>query len=83
MHTEHVVTTGNHAQTTANLLNLKLPAIPVEHQFIVTDEDPKLIAFPAMNPEHPVLRDADANGTSAKSEVVDTWTIRKKCSCKI
>ncbi len=58
---EHVVTaTGNHAQTTANLLNIKLSAIPVEHQFIVTEPDKKLIAFRENNPEHPVLRDADA-----------------------
>ena len=59
---EHVVTaTGNHAQRTANLLGLKIPAIPVEHQFIVTEPDPDLVAWRAAgNPEHPVLRDADA-----------------------
>ena len=43
IHAEHVVTaTGNHAQRTAKLLNIKMPAIPVEHQFIVTDVDPEL-----------------------------------------
>ena len=59
---EHVVTaTGNHAQRTAKLLGLKIPAIPVEHQFIVTEPDPDLVAWRAEgNPEHPVLRDADA-----------------------
>ena len=59
---EHVVTaTGNHAQRTARLLGLKLPAIPVEHQFIVTEPDPALVEWRrAGNPEHPVLRDADA-----------------------
>ena len=59
---EHVVTaTGNHAQRTANLLGLKIPAIPVEHQFIVTEPDPDLVAWRAAgHPEHPVLRDADA-----------------------
>ena len=58
---EHVVTaTGNHAQRTAGLLGLKLPAIPVEHQFIVTEADPALQEFRKTNPEHPVLRDADA-----------------------
>ena len=32
---EHVVTaTGNHAQRTAALLGIKIPAIPVEHQFL-------------------------------------------------
>jgi len=59
---EHVVTaTGNHAQRTAKLLGIKIPAIPVEHQFIVTEADPALVAFRgAGNIEHPVLRDADA-----------------------
>ncbi|MGR3660971.1 MAG: GcvT family protein [Paracoccaceae bacterium] len=58
---EHVVTaTGNHAQRTAQLLGIKIPAIPVEHQFIVTDVDPALEAFRKTRPEHPVLRDADA-----------------------
>ncbi|RKT30976.1 dimethylglycine dehydrogenase [Roseovarius halotolerans] len=59
---EHVVTaTGNHAQRTARLLGIKTPAIPVEHQFIVTEPDPALVEYrKAGNPEHPVLRDADA-----------------------
>jgi dimethylglycine dehydrogenase len=59
---EHVVTaTGNHAQRTARLLGIKIPAIPVEHQYIVTEPDPALVAWrKAGNPEHPVLRDADA-----------------------
>ncbi len=59
---EHVVTaTGNHAQRTARLLGLKIPAIPVEHQYIVTEPDPALVEWrKAGNPEHPVLRDADA-----------------------
>ena len=58
---EHVVTaTGNHAQRTARLLGIKIPAIPVEHQFIVTEPDPALQAYRKDNPEHPVLRDADA-----------------------
>ena len=58
---EHVVTaTGNHAQRTARLLGIKSPAIPVEHQFIVTEPDPALVEWRKSNPEHPVLRDADA-----------------------
>ncbi|MEM8691697.1 MAG: FAD-dependent oxidoreductase [Pseudomonadota bacterium] len=61
VHAEHVVTaTGNHAQRTAQLLGLKIPAIPVEHQYIVTEPDPALVAWRKHNPEHPVLRDADA-----------------------
>lgn len=58
---EHVVTaTGNHAQRTAQLLGIKIPAIPVEHQYIVTEPDPALVQWRKDNPEHPVLRDADA-----------------------
>ncbi|MDV7143419.1 FAD-dependent oxidoreductase [Tropicimonas sp. TH_r6] len=59
---EHVVTaTGNHAQRTAQQLGIKIPAIPVEHQFIVTEPDPALLAYrDAGGAEHPVLRDADA-----------------------
>jgi dimethylglycine dehydrogenase len=59
---EHVVTaSGNHAQRTAKLLGIKTPAIPVEHQFIVTEPDPALVEYRnAGNPEHPVLRDADS-----------------------
>ena len=61
IHAEHVVTaTGNHAQRTARLLGIKTPAIPVEHQFIVTEPDPALVEWRKSNEEHPVLRDADA-----------------------
>ena len=58
---EHVVTaTGNHAQRTARMLGIKIPAIPVEHQFIVTEPDPELVAYRKEHAQHPVLRDADA-----------------------
>jgi dimethylglycine dehydrogenase len=58
---EHVVTaTGNHAQRTARLLGIKIPAIPVEHQYIVTEPDPALVEYRKSHGEHPVLRDADA-----------------------
>ena len=58
---EHVVTaTGNHAQRTAKLLGIKIPAIPVEHQYIVTEPDPALVEWRKTNGEHAVLRDADA-----------------------
>jgi len=59
---EHVVTaSGNHAQRTAKMLGIKMPAIPVEHQFIVMDQDPELVKFrEGGNVEHPVIRDADA-----------------------
>ena len=66
---EHVVTaTGNHAQRTARLLGIKIPAIPVEHQYIVTEPDPALAEWRAAgNPEHPVLRDATPSGMSARN----------------
>ena len=59
---EHVVTaSGNHAQRTAKMLGIKMPAIPVEHTFIVMDKDPELVKWrEAGNPEHPVVRDADS-----------------------
>ena len=58
---EHVVTaSGNHAQRTAAMLGIRIPAIPVEHQYIVTEPDPALVEWRASHPEHPVLRDADA-----------------------
>ena len=61
VHAEHVVTaTGNHAQRTSQLLGIKIPAIPVEHQYILTEPDPALVEWRKSNPEHPVLRDADA-----------------------
>jgi dimethylglycine dehydrogenase len=59
---EHVVTaTGNHAQRTARLLGIKTPAVPVEHQYIVTEPDAALVEWRKSNPQHPVLRDADAH----------------------
>ncbi len=58
---DHVITaTGNYAQLTARQLGIKIPAIPVEHQYIVTEPDPKLVKWRQTHPEHPVLRDADA-----------------------
>jgi dimethylglycine dehydrogenase len=59
---EHVVTaSGNHVQSTAKKLGIKMPAIPVEHQFIVMDQDPALVEFRKNGGvEHPVIRDADA-----------------------
>jgi dimethylglycine dehydrogenase len=42
------------------MLGIKIPAIPVEHQFIVTEPDPALVEYRKTHGEHPVLRDADA-----------------------
>ena len=43
---EHVVLcTGNYARQTGRMFGLKVPAIPVEHQYIVYDESPELKAY--------------------------------------
>src|SRR6056297_2279789 len=48
VHAEHVVTaTGNHSQRTAKLIGIKIPAIPVEHQYIITEPDPALVEYRA------------------------------------
>ena len=60
--TEHVVTaTGNHGQATGEAIGTYIPAMPVEHQYVVTGESETLAGWRAAgNPEHPVIRDADA-----------------------
>jgi dimethylglycine dehydrogenase len=59
---EHVIcTTGNYARQTARMVGLEIPAIPVEHQYIVTDVDPTLKAYrEAGHKELPVLRESDS-----------------------
>ncbi len=43
---EHLVlATGNYARQTGRLLGLNVPAIPVEHQYIVYEESPELKAY--------------------------------------
>ena len=60
---EHVVSaTGNYARTTARMVGLEIPAIPVQHQYIVTDVDPVLNEYrDAGNAELAVLRESDAS----------------------
>ena len=60
---EHVITaSGNYARETAAKVGLEIPAIPVEHQYIVTDVDPVLQEYRAAgNPELPVLRESDSS----------------------
>ena len=62
LHAEHVVTaTGNHAPATGDAIGVPIPAIPVEHQYVVTSDSTTLVQWrEAGNAEHPVLRDADA-----------------------
>ena len=43
---EHVVcATGNYARETGRIFGINIPAIPVEHQYIVYDESPELKAY--------------------------------------
>lgn len=58
---EHIVcATGNYARQTGRMFGLHVPAIPVEHQYIVYDESPELVAYRGGGaPELAVLREPD------------------------
>jgi len=58
---EHIVcATGNYARQTGRLFGLNVPAIPVEHQYIVYDESAELKAYrTAGGRELAVLRESD------------------------
>ncbi|MEM7070927.1 MAG: FAD-dependent oxidoreductase [Pseudomonadota bacterium] len=60
---EHVVcATGNYARSTAQMVGLEIPVIPVQHQYIVTDVDPVLKDYRAKgHPELPILRESDSS----------------------
>ncbi|MDP6342876.1 MAG: FAD-dependent oxidoreductase [Alphaproteobacteria bacterium] len=60
---EHVVScTGNYGRQTLEMIGLQIPMIPVEHQYIVTDEVPELVErHQAGLPEMAVLRESDAS----------------------
>ena len=60
---EHLVlATGNFARRTGRMLGLDLPVIPVEHQYIVTEPHPEIVArHKAGLPEMGVLREADGS----------------------
>ncbi|WP_375595187.1 FAD-dependent oxidoreductase [Algihabitans albus] len=60
---EHIVcATGNYARQTGALFGLDVPAIPVEHQYIVTEAHPALIERQKQGlPEMAVLRESDAS----------------------
>ena len=40
-----MLATGNYARQSGKMLGLDVPAIPVEHQYIVYDESPELNVF--------------------------------------
>ena len=60
---EHVVScTGNFARQTGKMVGLDIPVMPVEHQFIVMEQHPKIIERKRNNlPEMAVLRDSDSS----------------------
>ena len=60
---EHLITaSGNFVKQTGDMLGLKLPVIPVEHQYIVTEAHPAIQQRKADGlPEMGVLRDSDGS----------------------
>jgi dimethylglycine dehydrogenase len=58
---EHVVcATGNYARQTGRMFGINVPAIPVEHQYVVYDESPELKAYrKGGGRELAVLRESD------------------------
>jgi dimethylglycine dehydrogenase len=61
--TEHVVScTGNFARKTGEMIGLDIPVIPVEHQYIVTEAHPEILARRKNGePELGVLRESDGS----------------------
>jgi dimethylglycine dehydrogenase len=60
---EHVVSaTGNFARQTGGLVGINVPVIPVQHQYIVTEAHPEIVARKAKGlPEMGVLRESDSS----------------------
>lgn len=60
---EHVVSaSGNFARQTGAMVGLDIPVIPVEHQYIVTEPHPEILARQKQGlPEMGVLREADSS----------------------
>jgi len=60
---EHVISaTGSYARMTGRMVGLDVPVIPVEHQFIVTEPHPDVVArHKAGQPEMGVLRESDGS----------------------
>ncbi|MGE0007154.1 MAG: FAD-dependent oxidoreductase [Parvibaculaceae bacterium] len=61
---EHVIcATGNYARQTGALLGLEIPAIPIIHQYWITEAVPELVERKRQGaPEMPILRDEDVEG---------------------
>lgn len=62
IHCQHVVScTGNFARKTGAMVGLDIPVIPVEHQYLVTEPHPEILARKKAGlPEQGVLRESDA-----------------------
>ncbi len=60
---EHVVScSGNFARKTGAMVGLDVPVIPVQHQYIVTEDHPEIVARREQGlPELGVLREADSS----------------------
>jgi len=60
---EHVVSaTGNFARQTGRMVGIDVPVIPVQHQYIVTEAHPAIVARKAKGlPEMGVLRESDSS----------------------
>src|SRR4051812_35927525 len=60
---EHVVScTGNFVRQTGRMLGIDIPVIPVEHQYIVTEPHPAIVARQKQGlPEMGVLQEADSS----------------------
>ena len=60
---EHVISaTGNFARQTGAMVGLDVPVIPVEHQYIVTEQHPAIMERRAKGlPEMGVLRESDSS----------------------
>lgn len=61
---EHIISaTGNYARQTGAMLGLEIPAIPIVHQYWITDAVPEVIERKRQGlPEMPILRDEGFEG---------------------
>jgi len=60
---EHVVSaTGNFARATGAMVGINVPVLPVQHQYIVTEAQPEIVARKTKGlPEMGVLRESDSS----------------------
>ncbi|MDF1749567.1 MAG: FAD-dependent oxidoreductase [Alphaproteobacteria bacterium] len=61
---EHIISaTGNYARQTGAMLGLEIPAIPILHQYWITDTVPEIVERKRQGlPEMPILRDEGFEG---------------------